>query len=71
MFLRDGEVHRLYRERVAEEIRDLLRCGSSVARNYELDSDQIECQDIAWPLRTSGASRVTEDSARVFDVRYP
>jgi len=73
-FLRDGEAHRLHRERVAEELGDLLWYVSNVASKYNLDLDQIARDNLAkvhgrWVLR--GRASVTEVGAPRFDTGYP
>jgi len=40
-YLRDGDAHRLFKERVAEELGDLLWYISNVASKFELSLDDI------------------------------
>lgn len=73
-FLRDGEAHQLHRERVAEELGDLLWYMSNVASKYDLDLDQIARENLAkvhgrWVLR--GRASVTGEGAPRFDADYP
>lgn len=57
-FLRDGEAHRLMRERVAEELGDILWYVANVATKFDLDLDAIAAQNLAktkdrWTLHQS------------------
>lgn len=45
--LRDGEAHRLFKDRVAEELGDLLWYVSNVATKYGLDLDDIAGRNLA------------------------
>jgi len=73
-FLRDGEAHHLYKERVAEELGDLLWYLSNVASKYGLELADIAEANLEkvhgrWTLRgRAGAGR---GGAPVFDMAYP
>lgn len=58
--LRDGEAHRLFKERVAEELGDLLWYVANVASKYGLDLDDIADRNLAkvharWAAPSEGA----------------
>lgn len=73
-FLRDGEAHRLHKERVAEEVGDLLWYLSDVASKYGLDLDAIAEANLTkahrrWTLR--GRTGAMLGPAPCFDASYP
>ena len=45
--LRDGEAHRLFKERVSEELGDLLWYIANVASKFELTLDEIAAANLA------------------------
>lgn len=45
-YLRDGSSHRLFRERLAEEVGDLMWYVSNVATKFDLDLEQIALQNL-------------------------
>lgn len=68
--LRDGEAHRLFKERISEELGDLLWYLANVASKFDLDLGEVAQQNIEkcrnrWGAR--GAARVGHD----FDGQYP
>lgn len=72
--LRDGEAHRLHRERVGEELGDLLWYLSNVASKYGLDLNAVAEANLAkvhgrWTIR--GGSGANLGPARIFDARFP
>lgn len=46
-YLRDGEAHQLFKERIDEELGDLLWYISNVASKFDLDLDQIAANNLA------------------------
>jgi len=73
-FLRDGDAHRLHRERVAEELGDLLWYLSNVASKYGLQLDVIATANLAkmhgrWTQR--GRAGAQPGGAPTFDGGYP
>lgn len=73
-FLRDGDAHALHKERVAEELGDLLWYISNVASKYGLDLSLIAEQNLAkthgrWILRGRVPSQ--PGGAPVFDAGFP
>lgn len=73
-FLRDGEAHRLHKERVAEELGDLLWYLSDVASKYGLDLGAVAEANLAkarrrWTLR--GRASAALGPAPCFDAGYP
>ena len=72
--LRDGEAHRLHKERVGEELGDLLWYLANVASKYGLDLDAIAEANLAkaqgrWTLRGRAGSNV--GPPRIYDVGFP
>ena len=70
--LRDGEAHQLFRERVAEELGDLLWYVASVSHRFELTLNDIATQNVAknnarWGVRT-GQPTLRPD---LYDEQYP
>lgn len=69
--LRDGEAHRLFKERVAEELGDLLWYIANLASKFELELGAIaesnlkKCRD-RWGLRSDGGSQ-----GYSFDRNFP
>src|SRR4029077_2276068 len=45
-YLRDGENHRLFKERLAEEVGDLLWYVANVATKFDLDLAQVAAQNL-------------------------
>lgn len=73
-FLRDGEAHRLHRERVSEELGDLLWYLSNVASKYDLDLSQIAQANLAKTLARWGRRRRSdsgEEGALALDSGFP
>ena len=46
-YLRDGESHKLFKERLAEEVGDLLWYVANVATKFDLDLAQVAEQNLA------------------------
>lgn len=73
-FLRDGEAHRLHKERVAEELGDLLWYLSDIASKYGIDLNTVAEANLAkarrrWALR--GRAGDVLGPAPRFDADYP
>ncbi|GEM_PF-44893 len=73
-YLRDGEAHRLHKERVAEELGDLWWYLSNVASKYGLDLGAIAEANLAkirsrWPRRSH--VRPDPTAAPTFDAGFP
>lgn len=77
--LRDGEAHRLFKERVSEELGDLLWYIANVASKFELNLNEIALANLAkvrarWatnraePLRFDATLPVGERLPRQFEV---
>lgn len=70
-YLRDGEAHKLFPKRVAEELGDLLWYIANLSSKFELDLEQIaesnlqKCRD-RWGCRHS-----VETGAYIFDSDFP
>ncbi len=70
-YLRDGESHKLFKERLAEEVGDLLWYVANVATKFGLDLAQVAEQNLAkcegrWgelPIRDAVRRRVSGGSA--------
>lgn len=72
--LRDGEAHRLHKERVGEELGDLLWYLSNVASKYGLDLDAVAEANLAkahgrWTLR--GRAGADLGPPRIYDAGFP
>jgi NTP pyrophosphatase (non-canonical NTP hydrolase) len=72
-YLRDGKSHKLFRERMAEEVGDLLWYVSNVATKFGLDLAQVAEQNLAKCEGRWGALPVREpfDAAFPDDERFP
>ncbi len=70
-YLRDGEAHKLFKERVAEELGDLLWYVANVSSKFELDLAEIaegnlqKCHD-RWGWRDS-----VQTGVYIFDSNFP
>jgi NTP pyrophosphatase (non-canonical NTP hydrolase) len=67
--LRDGDAHKMFTERVAEELGDLLWYITDVADRYGLDLEDVARQNLAKCKERWGISRDTNDAQ--FDAIYP
>ncbi len=67
-FIRDGEAHLLYRERVAEELGDLLWYLSNVASKFSLDLGEIARANLAKSRDRFGPRR---SEGHRFDTQFP
>jgi NTP pyrophosphatase (non-canonical NTP hydrolase) len=73
--LRDGDSHKLFKERVAEELGDLLWYVANVASKFEIDLETIakdnlnKCHD-RWSWRETESSSVKK-SGYLFDSNFP
>lgn len=73
--LRDGDSHKLFKERVAEELGDLLWYVANVASKFEIDLETIaeenleKCHD-RWSWRETQESSV-KNSGYCFDKEFP
>ena len=65
--LRDGEAHRLFKERVSEELGDLLWYIANVASKFSLELDEIAAANLT-KLKARWATRVTPHH---FDTAFP
>jgi NTP pyrophosphatase (non-canonical NTP hydrolase) len=72
--LRDGEAHRLFKERVSEELGDLLWYIANVASKFDLELEEIAAANLA-KVKARWVSRRTEplcfDSSRPEGERLP
>lgn len=66
--LRDGEAYRLFKERVAEELGDLLWYVANVASKFGLDLEEIAVVNLA---KTQGRWGPHAKDLRAFDVGFP
>lgn len=66
-YLRDGESHKLFKERMAEEVGDLLWYVANVATKFGLDLDQVAEQNLAKCEGRWGELPVREP----FDAGFP
>ncbi len=66
--LRDGEAHRLFKERVSEELGDLLWYIANVASKFELTLDEIAAGNLA-KVKARWATERTEPLC--FDAALP
>ncbi|ACK74155.1 MazG nucleotide pyrophosphohydrolase (plasmid) [Gloeothece citriformis PCC 7424] len=73
--LRDGNAHKLFKERIAEELGDLLWYIANVASKFELDLEEIakdnlkKCQE-RWSWRDTEQHSVKK-SGYLFDCKFP
>jgi NTP pyrophosphatase (non-canonical NTP hydrolase) len=72
-YLRDGESHRVFKERLAEEVGDLLWYLSNVATKFGLDLAEVAQQNLAKCEGRWGAlpTRKPFDAAFPADERFP
>jgi NTP pyrophosphatase (non-canonical NTP hydrolase) len=71
-YLRDGDAHRLFKERVAEELGDLLWYITTVATKFDLHLDEIAVENIKKTHARWGHDRsATLELFRFFDEDYP
>ena len=73
-YLRDGDAHRLFKDRVAEELGDLLWYLANVASKFGLDLDEVAEANLVkardrWLLR--GRPAIEPDAVHLFDARFP
>ena len=66
--LRDGEAHRLFKERVSEELGDLLWYIANVASKFGLELDEVAAANLAKLKARWASERVTSPC---FDVTFP
>jgi NTP pyrophosphatase (non-canonical NTP hydrolase) len=66
-YLRDGESHKLFKERLAEEVGDLLWYVANVATKFDLDLAQVAEQNLAKCEKRWGSLQPRE----AFDAGYP
>ena len=74
-YLREGAAHERFRERVAEELGDILWYLSNVASKYDLRLSDVALQNLAkirgrWIDRRAGEPMLWND-ARQFDASLP
>jgi NTP pyrophosphatase (non-canonical NTP hydrolase) len=72
--LRDGDAHRLFKDRVAEELGDLLWYVSNVASKFGLDLDEVADRNLAkvrarWSMASETAPKL--DGGMPEDERLP
>ena len=65
--LRDGEAHKLYKERVSEELGDLLWYISNIATKFELNLDEIASENLE---KTKSRWGEIEKVPQQFDSNY-
>lgn len=68
--LRDGEAHRLFKERIAEELGDLLWYLANVASKFDLDLGDVARQNIE-KCRDRWGGRGVGPAGHKFDERFP
>ena len=66
--LRDGEAHRLFKERVSEELGDLLWYIANVASKFDLELDEIAAANLAKLKARWASERATP---LCFDATFP
>ena len=66
--LRDGEAHRLFKERVSEELGDLLWYIANVASKFSLELDEIAAANLAKLKARWASERATPPC---FDATFP
>ena len=74
-YLRDGDAHERFPERVSEELGDILWYIAYAATSFDLDLDEIAEQNLRktrarWGV-TQGGERLFEPRARIFDADFP
>ena len=65
--LRDGDAHELYKERVSEELGDLLWYVSNIASKFELNLDEIATKNLE---KVNSRWKVSESKPRDFDALF-
>jgi NTP pyrophosphatase (non-canonical NTP hydrolase) len=72
-YLRDGESHKLFKERLAEEVGDLLWYVSNVATKFDLDLAQVAEDNLAKCEKRWGDLQPREpfDAGYADDERFP
>ena len=65
--LRDGDAHELYKERVSEELGDLLWYVSNIASKFELKLDEIATKNLE---KVNSRWKVSESKPRDFDALF-
>lgn len=66
-YLRDGESHKLFKDRLAEEVGDLLWYVANVATKFDLDLAQVAAQNLSKCEKRWGHLQPREP----FDASYP
>lgn len=74
-FLRDGPAHKLFRERLVEELGDLLWYLSNAAAKFEIDLEEVARTNLAkcrarWEAITSSQIKLGLPRPS-FDIRFP
>lgn len=74
-YLRDGDAHERFPERVAEELGDILWYVAQTATKFDLDLTQVAHQNLhktraRWGVRQE-AALLFEPQARAFDAAFP
>ncbi len=74
-FLRDGAAHRLFKERVSEELGDILWYVSNVASKFNLNLDDVATENLTkirdrWDM-TTGDIKDLFPGGYIFDSNYP
>jgi NTP pyrophosphatase (non-canonical NTP hydrolase) len=71
-YLRDGDAHRLFKDRIAEELGDLLWYISNVATKFELSLDDIAIGNLDKTKdRWDRARQAKREKGYSFDDGYP
>lgn len=71
-YLRDGASHRLFKERVAEELGDLLWYIANVASKFDIDLDNVAEKNLLKCRERWGVpGAVAETNTYVFDAGFP
>ena len=74
-YLRDGDAHERFSERVAEELGDILWYVAQTATKFDLDLTQVAHQNLRKTRARWGASLnpglLFEPQARAFDAAFP
>ena len=68
--LRDGEAHRLFKERVSEELGDLLWYIANVASKFDLTLSDIAAANLA-KVKSSSAGRPNAPSPLALTQDFP
>ena len=66
--LRDGDAHELYKERVSEELGDLLWYISNIASKFDLSLEKIAAKNLK---KVKSRWKVSEFGPRNFDASFP